>query len=204
MWAYSRKSDALLKMNMRRLTEQEIKILQSQNCIAEDWTQILVTDDFKPSRVRGVEFYGRVELGSMNGDIEVSEDFMKPCGINNATLRNVRIGDECLIENVRNYINNYDIGNGVLISNVCAIETKKDSRFGEGTVISVLNEVGKGNVMIFDGLNSQLASLMVKYEHDERLPKISEILFAEILKEKERTSKEEPSAIVFVSLTPRP
>ena len=106
---------------MRRLTEQEIKILQSQNCIAEDWTQILVTDDFKPIRVRGVEFYGRVELGSMNGDIEVSEDLMKPCGINNATLRNVRIGDECLIENVRNYINNYDIGNGVLISNVCAI-----------------------------------------------------------------------------------
>lgn len=153
---------------MRKLTEQEIKILQSQNCIAEDWTQILVTDDFKPSRVRGVEFYGRVELGSMNGDIEVSEDFMKPCGINNATLRNVRIGDECLIENVRNYINNYDIGNGVFISNVCAIETKKDARFGEGTVISVLNEVGKGNVMIFDGLNSQLASLMVKYEHDER------------------------------------
>ena len=106
---------------MRKLTEQEIKTLLAQNCIAEDWLQITVPDDFNPSRVCGVEFYGKVELGSMKGNIEVSAEFFKPCGIKNATLRNVRIGDECLIENVRNYINNYEIGNGCLISNVCAI-----------------------------------------------------------------------------------
>lgn len=154
-------------MNTRQLTEQDIDVLIAQGCLAEDWTQITVPDDFDPTRVRRVEFYGKVELGSMKGNIEVTPEFFMPCGIKNATLRNVRIGDECRIENVRNYINNYEIGNGCLICNVCAIETTADARFGEGTVISVLNEVGKGNVMIFDGLNSQLAHLMVKYEHDE-------------------------------------
>lgn len=153
---------------MRKLTEKEISVLKAQGCSAEDWNRINVSDiDFDVTRIRNVEFFGEVIVGSNTGSIEVSDGFTKNCGIRNATLKDVEIGDNCLIENVRGYINNYYIGDDCLISNVHSIETTPDASYGEGTVISVLNEVGDGNVMIFDGLSSQLASLMVKYEQDK-------------------------------------
>lgn len=155
-------------MPMRILTQEEIYIMTMSGCTAQDWNSITVADQgFDAQRVKNTAFYGNVTLGSNEGTIEVTEGFGKNCGIYNATLRNVTIGDGCLIENVRGYINNYRIGNDCLISNVHCIETTENASFGEGTVIPVLNEVGDGNVMIFDGLSSQLASLMVKYEQDK-------------------------------------
>ena len=153
--------------NYRNLTTEEIHSLEAQGCTAQDWNQLRVAPGFSPQDIRNGEFYGTVCLGSTEGSIEVSPGFQKHCGLRNAVLKDVTIGDNCLIENVRNYIHNYHIGQGCLISNVCAIETTPGASYGEGTVISVLNEVGDGNVMIFDGLNSQLATLMVKYEQDE-------------------------------------
>ena len=55
-----------------------------------------------------------------------------------ATLRNVCIGDNCLIEKIGNYINNYSIGNDCLIANVSVIETTEGATYGQGNVISVL------------------------------------------------------------------
>lgn len=96
---------------MRQLTETEITQLEDNNCWAEDWTAISVSDDFVPNYYHRVMFYGEIELGACDKNIEVSKDFFKHSGINNATLRNVSVGDDCLIENVGNFINNYTIGN---------------------------------------------------------------------------------------------
>ena len=152
---------------MRVLTNREISVLESQLCTAEDWSLVQVDDNFDPQYVRNVQFFGQVTLGAFEGSQELTDGFSKHTGIRNATLRNVQIGNNCLIENIGGYISNYQIGNDCVISNVSVIETTSDASYGEGTVISVLNEVGDGNVMIFDGLNSQLASLMVKYEQDK-------------------------------------
>lgn len=151
---------------MRQLTDSEISALVLQSCTAEDWSRILVADDFTPEVLRRVDFYGDICLGSFSGQIEVTEGFFKRAGIKNAVLRNVTVGDNCLIENVRNFINNYTIGSSTFISNVGTVETTTSATFGEGSVISVLNEIGDGNVMLFSGLNSQLAALMVKYAGD--------------------------------------
>lgn len=151
---------------MRLLTEQEIQILKSQNCVAEDWTAINVDEEFTPEHINNVAFYGEVTLGAFNKNLEVSRGFYKHSGIRNTTLRNCSIGDDCLIENIGSYINNYEIGNDCILCNVSIIETTEGATFGEGNVISVLNEVGDGNVMIFDGLTSQLGALMIKYEKD--------------------------------------
>ena len=152
---------------MRSLTNNEILVLESARCTAEDWSLIKVADNFDPSYCSDVAFYGNVSLGEFSSTIEVAPGFTKHSGIHNVTLRNVEIGDNCLIENVRGYINNYWVGNDCYISNVYSIETTADASFGEGHIIPVLNEVGEGNVMIFDGLSSQLASIMVKYEQDK-------------------------------------
>ena len=94
---------------------------------------------------------------------------MKHSGINDATLRNVTVGDNCLIEKVGNFINNYTIGNDCYISNISTMETTEGASFGEGHLISVLNEMGDGNVVLFHDLNSQLAAFMVKYFKDKQL-----------------------------------
>ena len=153
----------------RPLTSEEIEVLKSNDCWAEDWTSVNVSEDFKPNYMHRVMLYGEVNIGSFNKNVEVSQGFVKHSGINNATLRNVTIGDDCLIENVGNFINNYTIGDDCYISNISTMETTEGATFGEGNLVSVLNEVGEGNVILFSDLNSQLAAFMVKHFSDKEL-----------------------------------
>lgn len=154
---------------MRQLSDEEIRILEDRNCWAEDWTNVHVSDDFKPNYMHRVMLYGEVSIGDFDKNIEVSRGFMKHSGINNATLRNVTIGDNCLIENIGGFINNYTIGDDCYISNVNAMETTDGATYGEGNLISVLNEVGDGNVVLFSELNSQFAAFMAKHFCDKSL-----------------------------------
>ena len=153
----------------RPLTSEEIEVLKSNDCWAEDWTSINVSEDFKPNYMHRVMLYGEVNIGAFNKNVEVSQGFVKHSGINNATLRNVTIGDDCLVENVGNFINNYTIGDDCYISNISTMETTEGATFGEGNLVSVLNEVGEGNVILFSDLNSQLAAFMVKHFSDKEL-----------------------------------
>ena len=154
---------------MRQLSDEEIRILEDRNCWAEDWTNVHVSDDFKPNYMHRVMLYGEISIGDFDKNIEVSRGFMKHSGINNATLRNVTIGDNCLIENIGGFINNYTIGDDCYISNVNAMETTDGATYGEGNLISVLNEVGDGNVILFSELNSQFAAFMAKHFCDKSL-----------------------------------
>ena len=171
-------------MMYRLLTDEEITLLEDHGCQAENWEAIMVAEDFKPTYVHDVTFYGDIKLGVFEKNIEVSRGFLKHSGLRNATLRNVCIGDNSLVENIGNYINNYTIGEECYISNVSTMETTEGATYGEGNLISVLNEVGEGNVTLFDGLNSQLAAFMVKHNADREL---RERLRQMIAEELERT-----------------
>lgn len=154
---------------MRQLTDEEITILEDRSCWAEDWTNVHVSEDFKPNYMHRVMLYGQINIGAFDKNIEVSRGFLKHSGINNATLRNVTVGDNCLIENIGSFINNYTIGDDCHISNVSSMETTEGATYGEGNLISVLNEVGDGNVILFSDLNSQFAAFMVKHFNDRAL-----------------------------------
>ena len=156
-------------MIYRLLTDEEITLLEDHGCQAENWEAIMVAEDFKPTYVHDVTFYGDIKLGVFEKNIEVSRGFLKHSGLRNATLRNVCIGDNSLVENIGNYINNYTIGEECYISNVSTMETTEGATYGEGNLISVLNEVGEGNITLFGGLNSQLAAFMVKHNADKEL-----------------------------------
>ena len=153
----------------RPLTSEEIEVLKQNNCWAEDWTSVNVGENFKPNFMHRVMLYGEVNIGGFDKNVEVSQGFVKHSGINNATLRNVTIGDDCLIENIGNFINNYTIGDDCYISNISTLETTEGATYGEGNLVSVLNEVGEGNVILFSDLNSQLAAFMVKHFSDKEL-----------------------------------
>ncbi len=151
----------------RQLTQEEIDVLERNSCWAENWDRVMVADTFKPYGFHRVIFYGDIRLGSFDKQVEVTKGFTKHAGINDATLRNVTVGNDCLIEKIGNFINNYTIGDDCYISNICTLETTEGATYGEGHVVSVLNEMGDGNVILFHDLNSQLAALMVKHFNDK-------------------------------------
>ena len=165
----------------RPLTSEEIEVLKSNDCWAEDWTSVNVSENFKANFMHRVMLYGEVNIGGFDKNVEVSQGFVKHSGINNATLRNVTVGDDCLIENVGNFINNYTIGDDCYISNISTMETTEGATYGEGNLVSVLNEVGEGNVILFSDLNSQLAAFMVKHFSDKELKeKIRQLIKSDI------------------------
>ena len=157
-------------MQYRSLTFEEIEILENNSCWAEDWSRVEVAEDgFQAKFFHRVMFYGDIQLGSVQKEVEITKGFVKHSGINDTTLRNVTVGNDCLIEKVGNYINNYTIGDDCLISNISVMETTEGATYGEGNLISVLNEVGDGNVIFFHDLNSQFAAFMVKHFNDKDL-----------------------------------
>ena len=153
----------------RLLTQEEITVLENNSCWAEDWNRVQVADSFSPYGFHRVVFYGDIRLGVFEKQVEVTKGFTKHSGINDATLRNVTVGDNCLIEKVGNFINNYSIGDDCYISNISTMETTEGATYGEGHLVSVLNEMGEGNLILFRELNSQLAAFMVKYFKDKQL-----------------------------------
>ena len=153
----------------RQLTQEEINVLESNSCWAENWEKVQVAEEFSPYGFHRVVFYGDIRLGVFEKQVEVTKGFTKRAGINDATLRNVTVGDNCLIEKVGNFINNYTIGDDCYISNICTMETTEGATYGEGHLVSVLNEMGDGNVVLFHDLNSQLAAFMVKHFRDKQL-----------------------------------
>ena len=153
----------------RQLTQEEINVLESNSCWAEDWQRVKVDQAFSPYGFHRVVFYGDIRLGKFEKQVEVTKGFTKHAGINDATLRNVTVGNDCLIEKVGNFINNYNIGDDCYISNISTMETTEGASYGEGHLVSVLNEMGDGNVILFHDLNSQLAAFMVKHFKDKQL-----------------------------------
>lgn len=147
-------------------------MLESNSCWAESWDNVMVDEAFSPYGFHRVVFYGNIRLGKFEKQVEVTKGFTKHAGINDATLRNVTVGDNCLIEKVGNFINNYTIGDDCYISNISTMETIEGATYGEGHLVSVLNEMGDGNVILFHDLNSQLAAFMVKYFKDKQLKDI--------------------------------
>ena len=142
----------------RKLGEAEIEILKSQMCSASDWDLVEVAEGFSTDYVRYARFSGNVKLGAFRKEFQLAGGMVKHSGIYLATLHNVTVGDDCCIENVKNYIANYTIGDGTFIENVDIILTDGVSAFGNGTEVAVLNETGGREVMIYDRLNAQTAA----------------------------------------------
>ena len=149
----------------RNLSEAEIKSLSAQHCSSSDWSKVEVSHDFSTEYIRHTRFSGKVRLGSFNKEFELAGGMKKHSGLFHTTLHNVNVGNDCCIENVKNYIANYDIGDGTFIENADIILTDGPSAFGNGVEVSVLNETGGREVIIFDKLSAQTAYVMALYRH---------------------------------------
>lgn len=153
------------KEKFRRLSASEITELTSQGCCAEDWSEINVKDGFQTRYLKDVNFSGHVVLGVFAKSVDLPGGMRKHTGIYRASLHNVTVGDDCLIENVRNYIANYELADNVLIQNVDCMVTDGYSTFGNGVKVCVLDETGGREVMISDKLSAHQAYVMALYRH---------------------------------------
>lgn len=149
----------------RKLTVQEIDVLKSHQCTAVDWNDIEVAEFFVPDYISYTRFSGKIRLGVFEKEFLLPGGMRKHSGLYRTSLHNVVVGDNCCIENVNNYIANYEIGNDTFIENVDIILTDGVSSFGNGVEVAVLNETGGREVMIYDKLSAQTAYVMALYRH---------------------------------------
>lgn len=123
-------------MNYRKLTTAEAELLKKNGCSSEAWDNVNVAEKFDPNLLSNTHFSGKVYLG------------------NNVRLSNVLT------------LSNYEIEDDVVLENVYSLTTEGESAFGNGTKLSVLNEGGGRELMMFDRLSSQIAYMLVTCRHD--------------------------------------
>lgn len=152
-------------MAYRPLTPEEIDLLVGYGCRAEDWSMVETSDPESLKYIRNVRFSGKVRFGKFEAHFILPGGLYKHTGIRNATLHNVTVGDNSLVENVTDYIANYDIGHDAYIENVDLIFTDGPCSFGNGVEVSVLNETGGREVKIYDRLSAQIAYVLAMYRH---------------------------------------
>lgn len=153
----------------RSLTVDEILRLKSQSCLADDWSQVSVDPDFTVDNVYHTRFSGKVNLGVFKEEFILPGGIRKHAGLRHVTLHNVTVGDNCCIENIQNYIANYEIGDNTFIENVDVIVVDGNTKFGNGVEASVLNETGGREVLINDKLSAHLAYILALYRHRPEL-----------------------------------
>ncbi|NDV79345.1 DUF4954 family protein [Dysgonomonas sp. 511] len=158
-------------MSYRILTLEEIEILQKHGCKADKWENIMVHPSFTPDYIYNTTFSGQVRLGLFEKEFSLPGGLKKHTGINHACLHNCVLGDNVLIENVQNYIANYRIGDNVRIQNIHHLYVDGVSTFGNGVEVSVLNETGGREVMIYDKLSAHFAYILSFYRHRPALTK---------------------------------
>ena len=153
----------------RNLTNEEIKILISQNCSADNWANIQVAEKFDAKRIRNVNFSGQIKLGVFEKEHIVDGIFNRASGLFDATIHNCTIGDNVYIGKINCYLANYVVGDETYINNVDLIAVTGKSSFGNGTQVAALNEGGGREVSICDHLSAHAAYIMALYRHRPKM-----------------------------------
>ncbi|MDR2913781.1 MAG: DUF4954 family protein [Tannerella sp.] len=153
----------------RHISDPEIKVLQKNGCLCEDWSKIKVKESFTAEHIKNTTFSGNVYLGLFNRKITFAGGITRSSGIYNATIHNCVIKDNVYINQIKNYIANYTIEKNAIIESVDMLVVDSRSCFGNGTRVAVLNEMGGREIPIYDKLSAHTAYLIAFYRHKPEL-----------------------------------
>ena len=166
-------------MTYRKLTAIEVEILEKQNCSAEDWNRVEVSQDFDPSLVSNCLFSGDIKIGKNTADAGAKGI---KCELYSSRIHNCRIGDYVRISNV-SWLADYKIGDSVILEAVGEISMSSECYFGNGCSLDILNEGGGRELLIFNDLTAQIAYLQVLYRHNEKFTeKLQAVIKNEVAK----------------------
>ena len=165
----------------RQLTENEKKILiKNYNHSSDsDWNNIYVSEQFDANLIKHSEFSGTIVIGNLQKANLKFHDLVLETGIYHSKVRSCVIGDNCAIRNVR-YLDNYKIGNGVILFNIQEMSCTNHSKFGNGILkegepesnriwIGVCNENGGRDILPFENMLPSDAYLWAKNRDDKEL-----------------------------------
>ncbi|MGM0674605.1 MAG: DUF4954 family protein, partial [Spirochaetota bacterium] len=165
----------------RRLSAHELEILVKNGNVADNWEEILVTDEFDPVQILASSFHGLVRIGAVCNATLEHHDLQLPVGITNSTISSCDIGDYVAIHNAR-YLAHYIIGDRSIITNIDEMHTTDHAKFGNGILkdgedeevlvtLDLINESGSRAVQPFDGMTTADAYVWSRYRDDEQLQK---------------------------------
>ena len=166
-------------IDYRNLSAYEIEALVKNRNASDDWTKILVSDDFDPDLVKNCKFFGLVRIGKLEPVYLEFSDMKYTVGLYNSTIISCDLGDNVVVDNV-NYLSHYVIGNEVIIVNVNEAATTDHAKFGNGILkqgepeamriwMEICNENGGRSVIPFNGMLPADAWLWSKYRNDKTL-----------------------------------
>ena len=175
----------------RHLRSHEVELLVKNSNYADDWDEILVTDEFDPGQIRNTEFFGLVRIGRLRSAVLQHHDLQVPTGITNSKIVASDLGDDVAIHDVR-YLAHYIIGDRCILANIDEMHTTNHSKFGNGIIkdgeqedvrvwLDLINETGCRKVIPFDEMITADAYIWAKYRDDavlqNRLKEITENSF---------------------------
>jgi len=163
----------------RGLRAEEIETLVKNGNVCDNWDDILVTDEFDATHVRGCEFHGLVRIGRLEQVYLRHHDLTVPVGITNSRIVSCDLGDNVAIHNV-DYLAYYIIGHRVILANIDEMCCTNHAKFGNGIVkegeeedvrvwLELVNEAGGRAVLPFDGMIAADATLWVRFPEDTGL-----------------------------------
>lgn len=156
-------------MEERLLSTDEIRELERQGCHCNAWAQIFVAERFTTANIHNTTFSGEVHLGVYDETIQLTGNMPVRAGIYNAVIHQSIIGNNCYIKNIQGYIANYQIGHRTIIHNCGMIVATEKTTYGQGTMISAVNESGGRELPIYDTMSSNMAHILTHYRYKPRL-----------------------------------
>jgi Domain of unknown function (DUF4954) len=163
----------------RNLRSIEIERLVKNHNTADNWDELLVTDEFDTRQIKNTQFFGLVRIGRVRNIILQHHDLKVPAGITNSLIISCDIGDDAAIHNVH-YLSHYIIGDKSILFNIQEMHATNHAKFGNGIVkdrepedvrtwLDLMNETGSRRVLPFDGMITADAYLWAKYIDDKAL-----------------------------------
>ena len=165
----------------RKLTALEIEILVRNRNTSDEWSNILVSNEFNPELVKNSSFFGLNRIGNLETSCLSFSDLIVPIGIYNSTIISCDFGNNVSVHNV-NYMSHYILGNEVIINNVNELVTTNHAKFGNGIIkkgeseevriwMEICNENTGRKVLPFNGMTAGDAYLWTRHRADTTLQK---------------------------------
>lgn len=165
----------------RNLSKNEIKILEKNGNLCDNWSTVQVTEVFEPQRIANNEFYGLVRIGKLEKLVLRHHDLRLRTGITSSRIISCDIGDNAAVHNVR-YLSHYIVGDTSILFNIDEMSTTDHARFGNGVLkegesedtrywIDVMNEAGGRKILPYENMIPADAYIWANYREDDELQK---------------------------------
>jgi len=175
------KQSGIKNESYRKLTLNEIELLEMQKNKCHDWDKVLVTDLFEPLQVKRCTFMGTVRIGDMEPVSLEFHDVILPVGLYNSQIRSCDIGKNCSIHNV-SFLSRMIIGDSVILKDINELVTSDHAKFGNGIVkegedpkgrieLEIANEAGGREILPFAKMVTIDAYLWYKFREKTTLMK---------------------------------